>query len=283
MILDAGLLAALVVIVGVLGLVIGSFLNVVIYRVPAGISLSRPASACPHCHQPIRSIDNVPIVSWLALRAKCRNCDIAISSRYPLVEAGTALFFTVVALVALSGASGSLTTRSAVSGVLALVAFLYLAAITVALGLIDIDTHTLPNRIVLPGYLVAITLLVAASVVSGHYEALLRAAVGMLALWLAYAAMAFAYPGGMGFGDVKLAGVIGIFLGWAGWGSLAVGALSAFLLGGLYAVGLILLRRANRKSGIPFGPWMLAGAWVGIGVGNILFPAYLSIFGLSAI
>lgn len=283
MILDAGLLAALVVIVGVVGLVIGSFLNVVIYRVPAGISLSRPASACPHCHQPIRSIDNVPIVSWLALRAKCRNCDIAISSRYPLVEAGTALFFTVVALVALSGASGSLTTRSAVSGVLALVAFLYLAAITVALGLIDIDTHTLPNRIVLPGYLVAITLLVAASVVSGHYEALLRAAVGMLALWLAYAAMAFAYPGGMGFGDVKLAGVIGIFLGWAGWGSLAVGALSAFLLGGLYAVGLILLRRANRKSGIPFGPWMLAGAWVGIGVGNILFPAYLSIFGLSAI
>jgi len=282
-ILDAGLLAALVVIVGVVGLVIGSFLNVVIYRVPAGISLSRPASACPHCHQPIRSIDNVPIVSWLALRAKCRNCDIAISSRYPLVEAGTALFFTVVALVALSGASGSLTTRSAVSGVLALVAFLYLAAITVALGLIDIDTHTLPNRIVLPGYLVAITLLVAASVVSGHYEALLRAAVGMLALWLAYAAMAFAYPGGMGFGDVKLAGVIGIFLGWAGWGSLAVGALSAFLLGGLYAVGLILLRRANRKSGIPFGPWMLAGAWVGIGVGNILFPAYLSIFGLSAI
>jgi leader peptidase (prepilin peptidase)/N-methyltransferase len=185
-------------------------------------------------------------------------------------------------LVALAGSAQSTGSRTAIAGGLVLVGFLYFAAITVALGLIDIDTHTLPNRIVLPAYLVAIVLLVAASVVSGDYAALVRAGIGMAALWLAYAAMAFAYPGGMGFGDVKLAGVIGIFLGWSGWGALAVGALAAFLLGGLYAVALIVLRRANRKSGIPFGPWMLAGAWVGIAAGNVVFPAYLSIFGLSA-
>lgn len=282
MILDVGLTGALVAVVTVLGLVIGSFLNVVIYRVPAGMSISTPSSACPSCHQPIRSIDNIPIVSWLVLRAKCRGCGTPISSRYPLVEAGTAIFFTVVAVVALSGSLGTANARTVVSGALVLIAFLYFAAITVVLGLIDIDTHTLPNRIVLPAYLVAIVLLVAASVVGGQYEALLRAGIGMGGLWLAYAAMAFAYPGGMGFGDVKLAGVVGILLGWSGWGALAVGALAAFILGGLYAMALLVLRRANRKSGIPFGPWMLAGAWLGIGVGNTVFPAYLSLFGLTA-
>jgi len=266
----------------VLGLVIGSFLNVVIYRVPAGMSISTPSSACPSCHQPIRSIDNIPIVSWLVLRAKCRGCGTSISSRYPLVEAGTAIFFTVVAVVALSGSLGTANARTVVSGALVLIAFLYFAAITVVLALIDIDTHTLPNRIVLPAYLVAVVLLVAASVVGGHCEALLRAGIGMVGLWLAYAAMAFAYPGGMGFGDVKLGGVVGILLGWSGWGALAVGALAAFILGGLYAMALMVLRRANRKSGIPFGPWMLAGAWLGIGVGNTVFPAYLSLFGLTA-
>ena len=282
MILDVGLAGVLVAIIAVLGLVIGSFLNVVIYRVPAGISISTPSSACPICHQPIRSTDNIPIVSWLVLRAKCRGCGTPISSRYPLVEAGTAIFFTVVAVVALSGSLGTANARTAVSGALVLIAFLYFAAITVALGLIDIDTHTLPNRIVLPAYLVAVVLLVTASVVDGRYEALLRAGIGMGGLWLAYAAMAFAYPGGMGFGDVKLAGVVGILLGWSGWGALAVGALAAFILGGLYAMALLVLRRANRKSGIPFGPWMLAGAWTGIGVGNTVFPAYLSLFGLAA-
>lgn len=282
MILDVGLTGVLVAVVTVLGLVIGSFLNVVIYRVPAGMSISTPSSACPNCHQPIRSIDNIPIVSWLVLRAKCRGCGTSISSRYPLVEAGTAIFFTVVAVVALSGSLGTANARTVVSGALVLIAFLYFAAITVVLGLIDIDTHTLPNRIVLPAYLVAVVLLVAASVVGGHYEALLRAGIGMVGLWLAYAAMAFAYPGGMGFGDVKLAGVVGVLLGWSGWGALAVGALAAFILGGLYAMALIVLRRANRKSGIPFGPWMLAGAWLGIGVGNTVFPAYLSFFGLTA-
>jgi leader peptidase (prepilin peptidase)/N-methyltransferase len=98
---------------------------------------------------------------------------------------------------------------------------------------------------------------------------------------LTYLVMAVAYPRGMGFGDVKLAGVLGLFLGWLGWAPLAVGASLAFLLGGIFGVVVILIRRGGRKTAIPFGPWMLAGAWLGIFVGAPLSTAYLSIFGLE--
>lgn len=267
---------------GLFGLLIGSFLNVVIYRVPAGISLLAPPSACPDCGNRIRPWDNVPVISWLALRAKCRDCGQKISARYPLVEAGTGIAFSAVALVALAMPPRIAPGQEAIAGSLVLVAYLYLAAITVALGLIDLDVHTLPNRIVLPAYLVAGALFLAASVLGGEYSALARAGIGMAALFALYFVMAVAYPGGMGLGDVKLAGVLGMFLGWTGWGALVVGAFSAFLLGGLYAIALILFKRANRKSGIPFGPWMLAGAWMGIGLGGVIFTAYLNLFGLAA-
>ena len=101
------------------------------------------------------------------------------------------------------------------------------------------------------------------------------------ALWLAYLAMALTYPGGMGFGDVKLAGVLGLYLAWISWGALAVGAFAAFLLGGLFSIGLIIARKAGRKSGIPFGPWMLAGAWVGIFFGETIASGYLTLVGLE--
>jgi len=152
----------------------------------------------------------------------------------------------------------------------------------VALALIDIDVHKLPNAIVLPAYAVGAVLLTSASIVSGEYSVLLRAGIAMAALFLAYFLMAFLYPAGMGLGDVKLAGVLGLYLGWVGWGAVIVGALGAFILGGIYAFVLILGKRANRKSGIPFGPWMLVGAWLGIGIGNEAFAGYLSIFGLRA-
>lgn len=170
---------------------------------------------------------------------------------------------------------------SGVGFALAVVAYLYLAAVSVALALIDLDTHTLPDRIVLPSYVVGASLFGTSSVVTGDYESLLGACIGMGALWLFYLLLAVVYPGGMGFGDVKLAGVLGLFLGWLGWGPLVVGAFAAFLLGGTYAIVLVVTRRANRKSGIPFGPWMLAGAWVGIFGGQQLWTAYLGAFGLS--
>jgi leader peptidase (prepilin peptidase)/N-methyltransferase len=170
--------------------------------------------------------------------------------------------------------------ESLVPVILTLSAFLYLAAVSVALTLIDIDTHTLPNRIVMPAYLVVSVLLAVASLLNGEPERLVQAAIGGGVLFGLYLLMALTRPGGMGLGDVKLAGVLGICLGWLGWGALAVGAFSAFLLGGVFALALVILGRANRKSGIPFGPWMLAGAWVGIFFGDQIAHGYLSLFGL---
>ena len=267
---------------GILGLAIGSFLNVVIYRVPAGRSIIAPASACPTCGSSIRAYDNVPVLSWLMLRGKCRDCAAPISARYPLVEIGTGLFFAAVVVLFAPAILAAPHTRGIIGGFLVLAAFLYLAAVSVALALIDMDVHKLPNAIVLPAYAVGAVLLTSASIVLGDYSVLLRAGIAMAALFLAYSLMAFVYPAGMGLGDVKLAGVLGLYLGWVGWGAVIVGALGAFILGGIYAFVLILGKRANRKSGIPFGPWMLVAAWLGIGVGNEAFAGYLSIFGLRA-
>ncbi len=272
----------LATILGLFGVLIGSFLNVVVYRVPLGKSIVSPPSACTDCGTEIKAYDNIPLVSWILLRGKCRTCGSRISARYPLVELGTGALFFLVGLLFGGQVLGAPTLSVLVSTLLVLIAYLYLAAVSIALALIDLDVRRLPNVIVLPSYVVALVLFAGASVLSGDYSGLIRAAVAMAGLTLAYFVMAFAYPGGMGFGDVKLAGVIGIYLGWAGWGPLAVGALAAFILGGAYAVILIATRRATRKSGVPFGPWMLAGAWLGVSAGAAIFSSYLSIFGLTA-
>lgn len=269
-----------IAVVGVFGLLIGSFLNVVAYRVPAGRSIVSPPSACPNCGNEIKSYDNIPVLSWLVLRGKCRNCSEPISARYPIVELSTGVFFALVAWWSWSNATLGTGAQVAAS-ILELVAFLYLAAVSVALALIDIDAHRLPNAIVLPSYLVGATLLTAASLLSADLSALVSAAIGMAALAVFYLVAALVYPGGMGYGDVKVAGVLGLFLGYLGWGPLVVGAFAAFLLGGFFALALLALRRAGRGSGIPFGPWMLAGAWVGIFFGDAIWRAYLTLFGLA--
>lgn len=268
-------------IIGVFGLLIGSFLNVVIYRVPLKKSIVSPPSACGSCGHAIRWYDNIPLVSWLVLRGRCRDCGSRISIRYPLVELGSALFFVVVALLFVPPIVRAATLPTIWAGVLALVAYLYLAAISVALALIDLDTRRLPNAIVMPAYLVGAVLLASSSVLAADFGSLLGAVVGCAALGLVYLAMAVVSPGGMGFGDVKLAGVLGLFLGWLGWGTLATGAIMAFLLGGIFGIILILARRGGRKTAIPFGPWMLLGAWVGIVAGEPIWAAYLSSFGLA--
>ena len=166
------------------------------------------------------------------------------------------------------------------SGVLTVVAYLYLAAISIVLALIDLDVHRLPNAVVLPSYLVGAVLLGAAGVLTGDWGALLTAAIGCAGLFLLYLVLAVVYPGGMGFGDVKLAGVLGMFLGYLGWGPLVVGSFSAFVLGGVFSLVLVAARRAGRGSGIPFGPWMVAGAWLGIFAGPTIWNAYLAFLGL---
>lgn len=235
---------------GVLGLAVGSFLNVVIHRVPEGRSVLSPASHCPACATPIRPWHNVPVLGWLVLRGRCAHCRTPISPRYPLVELLTAVLF--VAVTARFGLHPELP------------AYLYLAAVAVALAMIDLAVKRLPDVIVLPSYAVAVVLLLAASAAGGTWYAGARALFGMAVLFAGYLALALVYPGGMGFGDVKLAGLLGLYLGWLGWGPLWVGTLAGFLLGGLAGVTLIVVRRAGRRTAIPFGPAMLGGALVAV-------------------
>jgi len=253
------------VLLGLVGLLLGSFLNVVVARVPAGESVVRPGSHCPRCGHPVRPRDNVPVLSWLLLRARCRDCREPISARYPLVEAGTALAFAGLALWA--GPSWRLP------------ALCWLAAVSIALALIDLDVKRLPDVIVLPGYPVLAVLLTLAALAEHHPSRLLGAAVGGVGMFLLYAVPYLVNPRGMGRGDVKLSGVLGMALGWFGWGQLAVGAFLGFLIGGLVGVVLILAGRARRKTKVPFGPSMLAGAWLALLVGAPLAHVYLSLSG----
>lgn len=244
-----------------LGLLVGSFLNVVIWRVPRGESVNRPPSHCPGCAARIRPYDNVPVVSWLLLRGRCRDCRARISVRYPLVELGTAALFA-----AMAGRFGAHAV---------LPAYLYLAAVGVALSMIDLDTKRLPNAIVLPSYVVAAVLLGAAAVTNHEGDRAIRALVGMACYYGVFLVLRLAYPKGMGFGDVKLAGVLGLYLGWLGYGVLVVGAFGGVLLGGVVGIALLASKRAGRKSAVPYGPFMVAGALVAVFAGAQLAHAYL--------
>ena len=272
-------LALLLIFAGLLGLAIGSFLNVVVYRVPAGRSLT-PDSACPKCGTAIRKRDNIPVLSWLLLRGRCRGCAEPISARYPLVEAGTAIAFLLVTARFGPALVGATTVQDAVGAALELVAFLALTAFTIALALIDLDTKRLPNAIVLPALLAGILLLGAAAIVRGDVAALIGAAIGGAALFLFYFLLAVIKPGGMGFGDVKLSAVLGLYLGFLGWGNLLVGVFAAFLFGGVFGLALIAARRAGRRTQIPFGPWMILGAWVGVFAGGFIADLYFGAVGV---
>lgn len=257
---------ALVGVCALLGLAIGSFLNVVVHRVPRGESVVRPPSACPSCGTPIRPRDNVPVLGWLLLRGRCRDCSAPISRRYPLVELGTAGLFALMAF------------RFGFDPVMP--AYLYLAAVGTALALIDLDCKRLPDALTLPSYPIALVLLALGAVLGSESGQLLRAVLGGAAMFALYFALCFAYPAGMGFGDVKLAGVLGLYLGWLGWGVWAAGLFLGFLLGGLFGVALIAVRRGGRKTAVPFGPFMLLGVLVAVVAGQPLVDGYLELSGL---
>ncbi|GAB2598057.1 prepilin peptidase [Paractinoplanes abujensis] len=252
----------MLVAVALLGLAVGSFLNVVIYRVPRDESLVHPRSHCPACGVEIRNRHNIPVLGWLLLRGRCADCRAPISARYPLVEAGTAVLF--VAVAARFGLSWELP------------AYLYLAAISVALAAIDLDVMRLPDKIVLPSYAVALALMAPAVIAAGTWSAAGRALLAAAVLYVGYFILA-ALPRGMGGGDLKLSPLIGFYLGWLGWSSVAIGAFSAFLFGGVVGAALMLLRRANRKTRIPFGPYMLAGAFLAVFAGAPIAQWYSSL------
>ena len=275
------MIAAAAAVTGGFGLLIGSFLNVVIFRVPAGRSIVRPPSSCGGCGVRIRPLDNVPVLSWLLLRGRCRDCSARISPRYPLIELLTGIAFAAVALRFAPWEALERPSLAAIGPVAETLAFAVLAAVGIALAWIDIDTQRLPDAIVLPSYAVVGLLLAAAAAATAEWGSLLRAAAGAGILFGAYFAMAFAYPAGMGLGDVKLAGLLGMALGWLGWGELAVGGFGAFLLGGAFALVLVALGRAGRGSGIPFGPWMLLASAVAVFAGVPIWHGYLQLVGLG--
>ena len=230
---------------------------------PAGESVVRPASACPACGHEVRPRDNVPVLSWLLLRGRCRDCAAPISARYPLVEVATSVLFAVLAL------------RFGPDP--ALPAFLYLGAVCVALAAIDLDCHRLPDVLTLPGYAVGAVLLGAAALADGQPEELLRAGAGLLVLGGVYLLLWYgaAARGGMGFGDVKLAGVLGLFLGFLGWDVLAVGALLGPFVGGAVAVVALAAGKAGRRTALPYGPPMIVGALVAVVAGEPLAALWL--------
>jgi len=245
-----------VALAGVVGAVVGSFLNVVIHRLPRGESLVHPRSRCPACGRQIAGYDNVPIVSWLALRGRCRHCGEPISPRYPVVELLTALAFAAVVLV-----------RSFDDDLILELPFV---AGLIALAGIDLDHKLLPNKIVYPlaAYGLIAMLLVERDDLLEH----VIAGTGAFAFLLV---AVIAYPRGMGMGDVKLAGVMGLYLG----ASVIPALLVAFLSGSL--AGIVILARegaAARKKAIPFGVFLALGGIIGVLAGPELIDLYESNF-----
>jgi leader peptidase (prepilin peptidase) / N-methyltransferase len=269
--------AVVVAYLGILGLAVGSFLNVVAYRVPAGETLLRE-SRCPACDAPIRWWQNVPVMSWLALRGRCASCRSGIPVRYPLVELATGVAFALVALWWLHEPGAAVTPLPARIATLA--AYLWFAASGVVLIVIDLAIRRLPHAITGSALGVCAALLTAACLLGADWQALLRAGAGAAALFAFYWLLRTIRPDGMGGGDVRLASVCGLMLGWIGWMPLIVGAFAAFVFGGVFGIAL-MVRGAGRRSAIAFGPWIVAGAWVGVVAGDALGSTYLAMAGVS--
>ncbi len=239
------------------GLLVGSFLNVVAHRLPRGESLVRPRSRCPQCDTQLRAVDNVPVVSWLALRGRCHHCGAPISALYPLVELATAALYVAVAV----------TQDDAVRIVLGLLLVTALVPIT----LIDLDHRIIPNKITGPAALAALIAIVALD-----RDFLVEAVVGAAAAGGFFFVAAVLYPRGMGMGDVKLAGVLGLYLGRA-----VAPAVFIALIGGVVVGAAVIARKGakeGRKTAVPFGPFLALGGLVAFFVGNELVDAYLDTF-----
>jgi leader peptidase (prepilin peptidase)/N-methyltransferase len=244
------------------GLAIGSFMTVVVARVPAGESLVRPRSRCPRCGTEVRNRDNVPVVSWLLLRGRCRSCGERISVMYPLLELSTA--------VLVSGAA-AVYERPWIAVMVAL--FL---ALMPAITWIDIERRIIPNRITYPAFLAFAAYVLVAWLFDGGTDPV-RALIGALLYGGGLFVVAL-ISRGMGMGDVKLALVIGVVLGSIGLRFVGVAAAGAVVFGGIGGIVALAMGR-NRKAMIPFGPYMAAGAVVAAFWGEPIADWYLRSLG----
>lgn len=257
---------------GVFGLVFGSFGNVVIHRVPEGNSVVRPPSACPGCDTPIRSRDNIPVLSWLLLRGRCRDCGMPISVRYPSVELACGLLFAAVAwwLVSMDPPD-----------YLALPGMLLFVWVLLVVSVIDYHTRRIPNALTYPLTPVLAVLLVGAALLDGRPEVALRVLLAGIAAFAFLLVLALISPRGMGMGDVKYAAFLGMGLGYVGWGAVIIGIFGAFLLGSVISVTLIVTKLRGRKDLVPFGPFLSLGAFLALLFGDTLAQAYLRATGLA--
>ena len=252
--------AAVAAVCGLLGLAVGSFLNVVIYRVPRKESVVRPRSRCPGCGTQLAERDNIPIVSWVLLRGHCRTCGDPISARYPLVELTTAALFVAAAL------------RFGLDWVLP--AYLVFFAALVAITFIDLELYIIPNRVLYPTLYITVPLLVLAAAAQGDWDNLQRALVGAVGAWVFFLLLHLVSPRGMGFGDVRLSFLLGLFLGWLDLRHVFLGIFVGFLLGSIVGIVLMVLRRRGRKDHIPFGPFLAAGSVIAVLFGSTILGWY---------
>ena len=265
---------------GLLGLMVGSFLNVVIHRLPImmerdwaaqcaefkgeavpvlePLSLARPRSRCPHCGHPITALENIPVISWLVLRGRCKGCAAPISLRYPLIEALTGLLFGLAAWHFGFTAAGL--------GALVLIAALF------ALTVIDFDTQLLPDDITLPLLWIGLALN-AFNVYTDLKSAVIGAMAGYLSLWSVYWLFKlFTGKEGMGYGDFKLLAALGA---WLGWQMLPLMILLSSLVGAVVGISMMVIARHGRNVPIPFGPYLAAAGLIALVWGKPLTRAYL--------
>ncbi len=255
-----------------LGLLFGSFGNVVIHRVPEGRSVASPPSACPGCDTPIAPYDNIPVLSWLLLRGRCRHCGEPISPRYPLVEVAGGVMF---------GAVGWWLASMDPPDWWALPGMLLFAWMLLVVTAIDLDTKRIPNALTYPLTPALLVLLVGAALLDGDGATALRVVLGGVAAFGFLLLLALINPRGMGMGDVKFAAFLGMGLGYVGWGALIIGIFGAFLGGSVVSVLLIATGVRTRKDLIPFGPYLAAGAFLALFVGQAIADAYLRTAGFA--
>jgi leader peptidase (prepilin peptidase)/N-methyltransferase len=249
------------VISGLYGLLFGSFANVVIHRIPRGESIVLPRSACPSCGQCIAARDNIPVISWLLLGGRCRGCGDRIGPRYPVVELTAAALFVIV------GAAEGLSW--------VLPAQLFFVWALLALSVIDIDTHRLPNALLYPCMGVSAVLLVAAGAIEGDVRSLVESLVGGVLAFLVMFVVWFVARGGLGYGDVRLSGYIGLNLGFLTLGHVPVALFVGFLAGAIAGIVLMVVAGRGRKHKVAFGPSLAVGGFVALIWGQSLIDLYL--------
>jgi leader peptidase (prepilin peptidase) / N-methyltransferase len=252
-------LALLIVGCALFGLAIGSFLNVVIYRVPRHQSIVKPRSACTNCGVAILERDNIPLVSWLLLRGQCRNCKTPISRRYPLVELTCSALF--------AGAAARLGYNWDLPAMLVLMASL------LALSCIDVELMLLPKLVVYPTLAALAALLLLDALITREWSHLFVAGVCAFGWFAAFFALNFANPRYLGFGDVRLAPVLGLGLGWLGWRYVVLGFFAANFIGAVIGIALLSTKRLSRDQPIPYGVFLALGAAFSLYAGpEILSP-----------